>query len=386
MRRPPSAPTLGALFATALLAAALAAQEPPAADEAAAERWYRVELLVLRHRGAAAASAERWPAYPSLAYPADARFLIDRARSDDRLARYAPARSRIDDRGVQTLQLTAPPPLRAPGSRALDEAAFAAVPLEPTRPDGHVGPAAGTPAPAGSRPPAPPAFVRLGERALPAARLARGDYEVLWHAAWLQPVPPEEAAVPLLLDRSGDLRDAADWPRLQGSVRLYLSRYLHLEANLWLNTDGGYLPPGWRGDVPPRGPPSLRLRTPPGWALREGARGPLLLPALPRLRPRPGEVPFFDLDLAAVTEPAAAPVDWPWRHAVALKAARRMRSDETHYIDHPLLGVVVRLEPLEEEALAAWGARLADPAWARRHGRADDNARRPTQAPPAAAP
>jgi hypothetical protein len=54
-----------------------------------------------------------------------------------------------------------------------------------------------------------------------------------------------------------------------------------------------------------------------------------------------------------------------------LKAERRMRSGETHYLDHPLFGVVVRLEPLEPEELDSLGAALAAPGWAGRHGRAD---------------
>jgi hypothetical protein len=32
---------------------------------------------------------------------------------------------------------------------------------------------------------------------------------------------------------------------------------------------------------------------------------------------------------------------------VLLQQRRRMRSGELHYIDHPLLGVVVRIRPLE---------------------------------------
>ena len=48
---------------------------------------------------------------------------------------------------------------------------------------------------------------------------------------------------------------------------------------------------------------------------------------------------------------AAGPV-YPWRHAVRLQQKRRMRSNVVHYIDHPMLGVIIQLIPLDDEALA----------------------------------
>ena len=77
---------------------------------------------------------------------------------------------------------------------------------------------------------------------------------VLFHETWVQPLEPEPGSLPIVLDRSGD---SQQWPALQGSVRLYLSRYLHIETNLWLNTAGQYLPGTWRMPAPPFGPPSL---------------------------------------------------------------------------------------------------------------------------------
>ena len=41
----------------------------------------------------------------------------------------------------------------------------------------------------------------------------------------------------------------------------------------------------------------------------------------------------------------------PWRHAVLMQQKRRMRSQEVHYIDHPMLGVIVKLMPLNAEEL-----------------------------------
>jgi hypothetical protein len=420
-------PPLPERLAALALAAALAALSAMARGDTEAAPWYRVELLVFRYTDPAALEAETWPVYPQTAYPERYRFLVDRALADRRLAAHPEAESRIDDLGRQRLQLAPPavaadpndPPPVVPDLLTL-------LPLEPERPDGHVGaaqpqdpnPSAAVPEPGApdpnapgtapdpnAPPPLPPAFTVLDARALPADRLARdGGYEVLWHEAWLQPLHGEADAVPLLLDRSGD-PDRDPWPRLQGSVRLYLSRYLHLETALWLNTEGSYLPEGWQADAPPLAPPSLVIEPAPlpqrdpaqallaGEPRRPDARladgtlawdGPPHVPAVPIASGAPAEQ-RLPQDPNVPQDPNA-PADqnvtdsWPWRHSIVLAAERRMRSGETHYLDHPLFGVVVRLEPLEPEALETLGEELADPAWAGRHGRAEEPPR-PDDAP-----
>ena len=155
-----------------------------------------------------------------------------------------------------------------------------------------------------------------------------------------------------MLDDSGAMQD---WPRLQGWVKLYLSRYLHVETNLWLNTPGDYLHGEWRMPAPPWGPSSLVVELPEP-------------PAEPE--------PYFLSPAAAPTQPdeVVDPNDigleetgptYPWRHAVLMQQRRRMRSNEIHYLDHPMLGVVVKLTPLDEQQLAAMAAAEAVPDEAR---------------------
>ena len=45
-----------------------------------------------------------------------------------------------------------------------------------------------------------------------------------------------------------------------------------------------------------------------------------------------------------------------WRHAVLMQQNRRMRSEEVHYLDHPMLGVLARVVPLSDEELEALAA------------------------------
>ena len=166
-----------------------------------------------------------------------------------------------------------------------------------------------------------------------------GRYRTLFHRGWVQPVASETAALPIVLDRSGD---TGQWPVLQGSIKLFLSRYLHIETKLWMNTPGNYLPGTWRMPAPPLGPPSLVLEAPASIAEQETVT-----------RWNTGNEPGYPLPedaMAPDPQEVAGPI-YPFRHAVLLQQKRRMRSNEVHYLDHPLFGVVVQLTPVSEEEL-----------------------------------
>ena len=135
-----------------------------------------------------------------------------------------------------------------------------------------------------------------------------GRYRILFHESWLQPMLTQSAALPIVLDRSGD---GGKWPELQGTVNLYRSNEINLETNLWLNTQGEYLHSVWRMPPPPLGPPSA---------------GP----------------PFES------TKSGPTDLSYPYRHAVLLKQIRPLRHGEANYIDHPMLGVIVKVMPLSE--------------------------------------
>ena len=141
-----------------------------------------------------------------------------------------------------------------------------------------------------------------------------GNYRLLYHNAWIQPIRERSRAFPIYitggkqvpliaatqpqdldyglppiesddanspaLDDSADpvmSAPAATQPELQGTIRLHLSRYLHVEPDLWYTSTSS-----------------------------EG-------------------VPFW----------------------VRINQNRRMRSDELHYIDHPLFGLLVRITPFK---------------------------------------
>ena len=330
----------------AFLAAALAFSLAPAQAQEREQNWYQVELLVVAHTNPAAQRAEQWEPLPRLAYPEAYRFLLDPQRLRANPERTPDAsHSEVDANGKQLLHLR-----RIPSPAALDDAAPPPTTAEASGGalDGvsdDLGAVTEVPeAPDKARLPTP--FLTLPAQAREfrgkAAYMERnGPYRVLFHEVWWQPVGGARSALPIVLDQSGDQQS---YPALQGTVRLHRSRFLHVATQLWLNTSGDYLPGTWRMPPPPLGPVSQERV--PAALLPEADAG--VLSAVTGYDPAWEAAPGL-LEEATAT---AAPV-YPYRHAVLLQQQRRMRSNEVHYIDHPLMGVVIKLTPLDTEALHA---------------------------------
>ena len=103
-----------------------------------------------------------------------------------------------------------------------------------------------------------------------------GHYRVLTHLHWLQTVDAKSVAKPVRIA-------SANPAELEGSIRFYMSRHLHLDVNLL----------------------------------------------------------FREAVTAGGSEPNAA--------VYRLNEQRKVKSQETHYFDHPRLGVLVRVMPVEKE-------------------------------------
>lgn len=249
----------------------------PLLAQAQSDQLYRIELLVFSQPSGA--TAEHWDGIPELAYPDRTRFLT--YPGEQAAARVEAAATSI------------------PGDSTVEQAG--ALP-------GPVQAATFTTLSAGER--------RLSNKA--AAMQRSGRYRILFHEAWIQPLYSEAQAQPIVLDRSGD---GGPWPELQGTVKLYLARYVYLESNLWLNTAGDYLPGSWRMPAPPLAPRSVAPTS--ASTLSASASAQSSAPGSQNMEP-----------------------EYPFRHAVLLQQTRRIRSGELVYIDHPLLGVLVSISPL----------------------------------------
>ncbi len=348
------------------------------------QSWFRVELVVFANNSTqqqtGAAAPEQWDPKPTLAYPAASRFLVDPAQVRANKAQFG-SNSLLDEYGRQIFStLNQPQPVTnaapvqtpAPPTPVMKAAPS---PLQPVYAEGAEGAAAAVPtvgAPPVTVPFSPPRpFVILpqGYRELSdkVAQMQRsGRYSILFHETWVQPVESAEASLPIVLDRSGD---SQQWPQLQGTIKPYLSRYLQVETNLWLNTAGEYLAGTWRMPPPPFGPRSLiieeeqvvdvasAMQPMPAAAAGAATDAAVNMASQGAAAGQAATLqPAAGLEgAAAAGTPAIAPTS-PYRHAVLLEQTRRMRSGEVHYIDHPMLGAIIKFTPVTAEQLATIAA------------------------------
>ena len=142
------------------------------------------------------------------------------------------------------------------------------------------------------------------------SRLSRsGQFRPLAHLAWQQPGLGPRSARPVHLVAWGKAAGASARPGLSpivdGTLRIYRTRFLHAEVDLLYRPAGGNL----LGKDP--------------------------------LRARAGALTQTD---------AGTGTDGP---AYRLQTHRKMRSKELHYIDHPLFGLLVKVVPLPPAASSA---------------------------------
>lgn len=128
------------------------------------------------------------------------------------------------------------------------------------------------------------------------------DLHLLMHGRWIQPVPERAAPEPLLVQqgaRVGNVR------QLEGTMAVTLGRYLHFQTTLWYSE-----------------------------------------PALGRL---PVDIPLGEAFLRGSSSPRvdqATTLPDPATGYMLMSQSRRLRSTEVHYLDHPKIGVIVRIDPV----------------------------------------
>jgi len=284
---------LSLLLAGLLLAPATLRAQPALP---AAEAWIQVELLVFRNLGPASATDEQWPARPVLGYPPRLEFLTEPA-----------------------LSATSPAP-GAPVPEPLAVTPAAAVPF---------------------------ALLDSGQRGLrdAAARIESStNYRLLTYAAWRQPAPSPGATDNVVVNGGavhGEHRE------LEGYVALTRANFMHVQTHLWLNEFAA------AGD-PAAASPGAETA---GVALPPLPAAPLA--SAPEPPPVPGDIgapqPVEATTASDSGTSAAAGEDIsvePARatRSVVLKAQRRVAPGEVHYIDHPLFGAIMTIEPWDPDA------------------------------------
>lgn len=149
---------------------------------------------------------------------------------------------------------------------------------------------------------------------------ASNDYRLLTHIAWRQPGLDSQVALPVFFqeaipgedmpDTSSPTTMNAEQPAtpplynkamLQGLITVSLSRYLHVDATLRFEADG--------------------------------------LAPLPESLNNTDETPAVATDINTTSRPTNV--------VYLIQQSRRMRSKELHYIDHPVIGMLVMITPVD---------------------------------------
>ncbi len=149
------------------------------------------------------------------------------------------------------------------------------------------------------------------------------DQRVLFSRRWEQGLLDKENA-PYIYIRGGE-RDGPH-RELEGSLQISVERYLHVKTKLWLtrfrtsdSLTGNVLEQDTTIEMDALDLPSDELQA-------------FTLPKPPFRSTR-------DLGPSSAVE-----------QVFLFDQERRLRSKETHYLDHPLLGMLIRIEPLPDEA------------------------------------
>ncbi|MDQ2075587.1 CsiV family protein [Marinimicrobium sp. ABcell2] len=167
----------------------------------------------------------------------------------------------------------------------------------------------------------------------------QGGHRVLFHEAWRQPFTANRET-PALIIAGGDIYGSHY--ELEGSIRLTLSRYLHLNTNLWLTRfepNTGQAPGSWP-QLPNR--PGQRVAEVPS-VVNSGLASPFNT----RDNNAWGLALLNDASLPEFLREPYLPT-----RIVTMDQQRRMRSEELHYLDHPLMGLLIRITPYDRPEAA----------------------------------
>jgi hypothetical protein len=273
---------------------------------AASEPIYQVEMIVFERTSPP--SAEAWPKNLELTYPQYWQRLFDPQQELERQRTAATEAHPGDmpDSFLQTLERESAERRQSDGTAALAIAEPASLPEFF-------------------------AFLPSEKRGLQKAREAldrSATLRVLFHEAWRQPFTTLEKSPALILH--GGHQYGAHY-ELQGYIHLGLSRFLHLQTNLWFThfaPNHGQVSEHWPNL--PEEPASLsssdQAEAPPDHTPE--------MEATSELEPWEGNY-FADLP----QEPYVV------NQIVTLQQKRRLRSGELHYLDHPKLGILIRILP-----------------------------------------
>jgi len=297
----------GALLLSLVVGLAHGAEKPlPAGSQTdfSNARWYQVDVLIFTHESKTEVNPESWPTYPLIEFPetylalnlpgAESETKSDEIKLTDLLDE--------EDAGNQPSNK----PQIAPGSKSTFPTNYP-TPFEPLLEE---------------------------ERTLNdyAERINRDRrFRVLFHQAWNHPVLSKDTTIPLYLEGGDDFGNIKE---LAGFLKIHVSRFLHVEPNLFFT------------EVKTSDSPFSLLTGDENLTFQDEQE------SLEQLEPFGGLDLFTQDSGGAISAVDPLSNSGAKEYYVATSSAqmhmsRRMRSKELHYLDNPKFGMLIYFTPIK---------------------------------------
>ena len=279
------------------------------------EDWYQVELVIFKRADNASESLrENWPKNLALAFPPNVQHLFQ-ANKEGTTEADAIVESSTETHTLATEDAT---------SDEIRPSSNAHTPFELLSEEGYI--------------------IKNAARALK----RESGVAVLFHESWLQPMKSLKDA-PALVIRGGDT--FGEHRELEGTVTLSLSRYLHIHTDLWLTqfvANYGQQSEHW----PELPAPPTAIETTDSNATETPAfdeaieltdNNETLVIDLAGQDSFTTGNSSHNLDTGLNNFTSLADEPFLIKEIISLNQKRRMRSEELHYIDHPRMGVLIKI-------------------------------------------
>jgi Peptidoglycan-binding protein, CsiV len=163
------------------------------------------------------------------------------------------------------------------------------------------------------------------------------DYQLLFHQAWRQPISNKNQADWILIHNSNSTEPA---PKLAGAIRLSVATYFRLDTNLWF---AEFEPKLEEIENPwPELPENPEIIT---QDIPLGIENPAEIQNDAGMQTTEKQNDFSNAVSDSIDQTVAE--TWQTKRIVLVKEKRDMRSNEVHYIDHPILGVIIKITPFK---------------------------------------
>lgn len=160
-------------------------------------------------------------------------------------------------------------------------------------------------------------------------------YKILTTKTWRQPGLAQSASIPVLIQAGEEFDGNYE---LEGTINITLSRYLHVQSNLWLSEYVKQIELSntwWEESTFENAPAFEGLLTDSTYALEKGNSS------------KEGLDTGSATPLLGALNINETTAHYEAIRTVVIDESRRMRSNELHYLDHPLFGMIIKITPYE---------------------------------------